>query len=151
MKAVVQRVSKASVTVKEALCGSIDKGLLVLIGIEENDEIEDLIWMAEKICHLRIFNDEMGVMNLSILQDGGNLLVISQFTLCATTQKGHRPSYIKAAKPEIANSMYQDFCTLCDKILNKKTEKGIFGAHMLVELINDGPVTILLDSKNKKS
>lgn len=150
MKAVIQRVSKASVSVNGKTCGSINKGLLVLVGIEEHDEPEDLVWMAEKICHLRIFNDEMGVMNHSILQDGGNLLIISQFTLCASTQKGHRPSYIKAAKPEIAQNMYQDFCTLCRKILNKKTEQGIFGAHMLVELTNDGPVTILLDSKNKK-
>ncbi len=149
MKTVVQRVSRASVSVNEQLSASIDKGLLVLIGIEENDTEEDLIWMAEKICHLRIFNDEMGVMNLSILQDGGRLLVVSQFTLCANTQKGHRPSYIKAAKPEKAKAMYEDFCLQCNKLLNKKTERGIFGAHMLVELLNDGPVTILLDSKNR--
>ncbi len=150
MKAVIQRVGKASVSVNENICGRIDRGLLVFIGIEENDATDDLIWMAEKICHLRIFDDEKGVMNLSIMQDGGHLLVISQFTLCAITQKGHRPSYIKAGKPEVAKAMYQDFCSLCDKILNKKTEQGIFGAHMLVELINDGPVTILLDSKNRK-
>ncbi|MCK9300222.1 MAG: D-aminoacyl-tRNA deacylase [Bacteroidales bacterium] len=150
MKAVIQRVIKASVSVNGELCGSINKGLLVLIGIEEKDEIGDMNWMAEKICNLRIFNDEKGVMNLSIKQDGGNLLIISQFTLCANTQKGHRPSYIKAAKPERAKDMYEDFCRLCSTILNKKTEQGVFGAHMLVELINDGPVTILLDSKDKK-
>ncbi|HNZ80918.1 MAG: D-tyrosyl-tRNA(Tyr) deacylase [Bacteroidales bacterium] len=149
MKTVVQRVRRASVSVNKQLCGSIDKGLLVLIGIEDNDGPDDLIWMAEKICHLRIFNDEKGVMNLSIMQDGGRLLVVSQFTLCANTQKGHRPSYIKAAKPEKAKAMYEDFCSFCEKILNKKTEQGVFGAHMLVELINDGPVTILLDSKNR--
>lgn len=151
MKALIQRVKKSSVSINNRLHSRIGEGLLVLVGIEESDEKEDITWMAEKICKLRILDDEQGVMNLSLLQTKGDMLIISQFTLCASTHKGHRPSYIKAAKPEKAQSLYQDFCSLCDTLLNTKTKQGVFGANMQVELINDGPVTIYLNSKEKKT
>ena len=149
MKTVIQRVSQASVTIDQEKVAEIQMGLLVLIGIEAADTQEDIDWLVGKITNLRIFGDQNGVMNLSVKDIAGAVIVVSQFTLQASTKKGNRPSYIKAAKPEKAKAMYEDFCSFCEKILNKKTEQGVFGAHMLVELINDGPVTILLDSKNR--
>ena len=149
MKAVIQRVTEASVRIEDNIQGKIQEGMVVLLGIEEDDQDDDFIWMAKKITTLRIFNDEKGIMNHSISQEGFNMLVISQFTLCANTHKGHRPSYIKAARPEKAKPMYLEFCRYCSTLLNKQVEQGIFGANMQVKLINDGPVTILLDSKNK--
>ena len=140
MRIVVQRVSHASVTIEGHCKSSIGKGMLILVGIEESDGQEDIDWLCKKIVNLRIFDDENGIMNKSILEDGGEILVISQFTLHASTKKGNRPSYIKAAKPEISIPLYEQFC--------KGT--GTFGADMKVELLNDGPVTICMDTKNKE-
>ncbi|MCB9255814.1 MAG: D-tyrosyl-tRNA(Tyr) deacylase [Chitinophagales bacterium] len=149
MKVVIQRVSKASVSVDEKIVGSISKGLLVLVGFQEGDEVEDLIWMASKICNLRIFSDHEGKMNLSLLDLDAQILLISQFTLYASTKKGNRPSFIKAAKPELAKSLYAQFSELLAQLNSKKCEEGIFGADMQVSLCNDGPVTIIIDSKQK--
>ena len=150
MRILIQRVSEAYVKVNQNIVGSIQYGLLVFVGIEENDNQEDINWLANKMVQLRIFNDEHGVMNKSLIDVDGQVLAISQFTLHALTKKGNRPSYIKAARPEIAKPLYESFIETIEKIANKKVEKGIFGADMKVSLINDGPVTIWIDSKNKE-
>ncbi|WP_395048701.1 D-aminoacyl-tRNA deacylase [Flavobacterium sp.] len=150
MKAVIQRVAQASVTINCKIVAEIQKGLLVLVGIEEADNQEDIIWLCQKIANLRIFGDENDVMNLSVKNIDGDIIVVSQFTLQASTKKGNRPSYIKAAKPEIAIPLYEDFAQQLEKELGKRVQTGIFGADMKVALLNDGPVTILIDSKNKE-
>jgi len=150
MRAVIQRVSEASVTVDGNITGSISNGLLVLLGIEDADNIEDIEWLSNKIINLRIFNDTNGVMNVSIKENGGEILLVSQFTLHASTKKGNRPSYIKASKPDFAIPMYEKMITQLEKDLNKKIQTGIFGADMKVKLLNDGPVTIVIDTKNKE-
>ena len=150
MRVVIQRVSHASVKVEGAICGAIQEGLLVLVGIEEKDTKKDVDWLAQKIVNIRIFDDENGVMNRSIVDEQGGILIISQFTLMALTKKGNRPSYIKAAKHEISIPLYESFCQITSELLGKSVEKGIFGADMKVELLNNGPVTILMDSKNKE-
>jgi D-aminoacyl-tRNA deacylase len=149
MIAVIQRVSEASVTIDNSTKSRIDNGLLVLVGIEEADGAEDLEWLASKIVNLRIFNDENGVMNVSVKDGGGDILLVSQFTLQASTKKGNRPSYIKAAKPEIAIPIYEKFIEAVAIQLGKTVFTGEFGADMKVSLVNDGPVTILIDTKNK--
>nr|WP_297785194.1 D-aminoacyl-tRNA deacylase [uncultured Allomuricauda sp.] len=150
MRAVLQRVSKASVTVDEKVISSIGNGLLVLLGIEDADTQEDIDWLTNKVLNLRIFNDENDVMNRSVLDVDGDIIVVSQFTLHALTKKGNRPSYIKAAKPDIAVPMYEKFVQVLEQKLGKKVGTGIFGADMKVELLNDGPVTITIDTKNKE-
>ena len=150
MRAVIQRVSKASVTVDGNVTGEINTGLVVLLGIEDADTHEDIQWLSAKIVNLRIFNDENGVMNKSVMEVGGDILLISQFTLHASTKKGNRPSYIKASKPEFAIPMYETMITQLEKDLGKKIQTGIFGADMKVELLNDGPVTIIIDTRNKE-
>ena len=150
MRIVVQRVSRASVEVEEQVKGSIGRGLLVLVGIEEADTGEDVEWIAGKIVHLRIFPDKQGVMNKSCLETGGEILLISQFTLHALTKKGNRPSYIRAARPEIAIPLYEQLIQALTTLLGKSVATGVFGADMQVSLINDGPVTIWMDSKNKE-
>lgn len=150
MKIVIQRVLSSKVVVKDEIVGAIEKGILLLIGIVENDTEEDIEWLVKKIVQLRIFDDNSGIMNLSIQDIKGNILVISQFTLHAMTKKGNRPSYIKAAKPEIAIPIYEKFIKKLELEMNQKVEKGIFGADMKVQLINDGPVTIIMDSKNRE-
>lgn len=150
MRVVIQRVSRASVTVDEIVIGKIENGLLILLGIEDADTQEDIEWLSNKICNLRIFNDESGVMNLSVKESSGNILLVSQFTLHASTKKGNRPSYIKAAKPEFAIPMYEKMIVQLQNDLGKKIETGKFGADMKVELLNDGPVTICIDSKNRE-
>lgn len=149
MKIVLQRVSEASVTVDGEKTADIKKGLLVLVGIEDADTQEDIDWLAGKIIKMRIFGDENDVMNCSVQDIDGDIIVVSQFTLHASTKKGNRPSYIKAAKPEFAIPMYENFVKSLEKEFNKKVQTGIFGADMKVSLINDGPVTILIDSKNR--
>ena len=150
MRTVIQRVTNASVTVEAKVVAEIQKGLLVFVGIEEADSQEDLDWLVTKITQLRIFNDENEVMNLSVQDIDGDVLVVSQFTLHAATKKGNRPSYIKAAKPDIAIPMYERFVKTLESKLGKKVPTGIFGADMKVLLLNDGPVTIQMDSKNKE-
>ncbi len=150
MRVVIQRVSEASVTVDKNVVGQITNGLLVLMGIEDADTMEDIEWLSNKIINLRIFNDENNVMNKSVLEINGDILLVSQFTLHASTKKGNRPSYIKASKPDIAIPMYEMMITQLEKDLNKKIQTGIFGADMKVQLLNDGPVTIMMDSKNKE-
>lgn len=150
MRAVIQRVQYASVKVDEKISGSIQKGLLILLGIEDADQQEDIEWLSNKIVNLRIFDDEQGIMNLSVKDIGGDILLVSQFTLHASTKKGNRPSYIKASKPEFAVPMYEKMILQLETELNKKIQTGIFGADMKVELLNDGPVTIVIDSKNKE-
>lgn len=150
MRIVVQRVSRASVEVEEQVKGSIGRGLLVLVGIEEADNLEDVEWIAGKIVQLRIFPDEQGVMNKSCIETGGEILLISQFTLHALTKKGNRPSYIRAARPEIAIPLYEHLIQALTNLLGKSIATGVFGADMQVSLINDGPVTIWIDSKNKE-
>ena len=150
MRVVIQRVTEASVMVDGNITGSIKYGLLVLQGIEDNDTAEDVIWLSNKICNLRIFNDEEGVMNKSLQQVGGDVLLVSQFTLFASTKKGNRPSYIKASKPPIAIPLYEAMIQQLQKDLGKPIQTGIFGADMKVSLLNDGPVTIIIDSKNKE-
>ena len=150
MRVVIQRVSKASVGVGGKTIGSCSLGLLVLIGIEEADTAEDITWLSQKIINLRIFNDTEGKMNLSIKEVNGEMLVISQFTLHASTKKGNRPSYILAARPEKAIPLYNDFVKALETELGKPIATGEFGAHMEVSLVNDGPVTIMIDSKNKQ-
>ncbi len=149
MRVVLQRVSHASVTVAGKQTGKIGKGLLILLGVEDADTSEDINWLSRKVINLRVFNDDAGVMNRSVLEDDGELLVVSQFTLHASTKKGNRPSYIKASKPEIAIPMYEEFMKQLEQDLGKPVAAGIFGADMKVELLNDGPVTIFIDSKNK--
>lgn len=150
MRTVIQRVTNASVTVESKVVAEIQKGLLVFVGIEEADSQEDLDWLVTKITQLRIFNDENEVMNLSVQDIDGDVLVVSQFTLHAATKKGNRPSYIKAAKPDFAIPMYERFVKTLESKLGKKVPTGIFGADMKVLLLNDGPVTIQIDSKNKE-
>lgn len=150
MRALLQRVSKASVTIEGQVNGAIQSGLLVLVGIENEDGQDDIDWLAKKIVQLRIFNDAEDKMNLSLSDVGGDLLVISQFTLHASTKKGNRPSYIKAAKPDVAIPLYEKFVETLSNLLGKKVETGIFGADMKVELLNDGPVSIWIDSKNRE-
>jgi len=150
MRVVLQRVKEASVTIEGQVNGAIKAGILVLLGIEDADTSEDIEWLCNKICNLRIFNDPKGVMNLSLQDIKGEVLVISQFTLHATIKKGNRPSYIKAAKPDVAIPLYEEFNEKMQLRLGKPVATGIFGAHMDVALINDGPVTILMDSKNKE-
>lgn len=150
MRVVLQRVSSASVTVDDKIVGAIQKGLLVLVGIEDADTQEDIDWLVGKITQLRIFGDANGIMNLSVEEVNGDVLVVSQFTLHAATKKGNRPSYIKAAKPEVAIPIYEKFVTTLEHKLGKKVPTGIFGADMKVALLNDGPVTIVIDSKNKE-
>ena len=150
MKAVIQRVTSAAVRVDNKVIAQIEHGLLVLIGIETADNADDIIWLTSKIANLRIFNDENHVMNLSLKNVNGDVIVVSQFTLHAATKKGNRPSYIKAAKPEIAVPLYESFVLQLEIETGKKVQTGIFGADMKVSLINDGPVTIVIDSKNKE-
>jgi D-tyrosyl-tRNA(Tyr) deacylase len=150
MRVVLQRVATASVTVSEKTVGEIQKGLLVLVGIEDADTQEDIDWLVTKITQLRIFPDENEVMNLSVEEVNGELLVVSQFTLHAATKKGNRPSYIKAARPDVAIPLYEKFVSALENKLGKKVPTGIFGAEMKVAILNDGPVTIIIDSKNKE-
>ena len=150
MRVLIQRVRQASVKVEEKITGEIKQGFLLLVGFENADTDEDLTWTANKISALRIFDDENGVMNKSILEVDGEILCVSQFTLFAMTKKGNRPSYFKAAKGEISEPLYNQFCEKLKSLLNKEIQKGIFGADMKVSLINDGPVTIWIDSKNKE-
>jgi D-aminoacyl-tRNA deacylase len=149
MNAVLQRVSEASVTIEGVKVAEIQQGLVVLLGIEDADTIEDIEWLTAKIVKLRIFGDDDGVMNLSIQETGGDIIVVSQFTLHAATKKGNRPSYIRAAKPGVAIPLYEDFVAQLEKELGKKVQTGQFGADMKVALINNGPVTIIIDTKNK--
>ncbi|WP_426090279.1 D-aminoacyl-tRNA deacylase [Flavobacterium sp. DSR3-2] len=150
MKVVIQRVSSASVTIDNKIVADIQKGLLVLVGIEDLDSQEDSNWLASKISNIRIFGDENDVMNLSVKDIFGDIIVVSQFTLHASTKKGNRPSYIKASKPETAIPLYENFVLQLEKELGKKVQTGIFGADMKVLLLNDGPVTIVIDSKNRE-
>lgn len=150
MRAVIQRVSEASVTVDGNVTGRINDGLLVLLGIEDADNAEDIQWLSSKIVNLRIFNDADGVMNVSVRDNGGDILLVSQFTLHAATKKGNRPSYIKASKPGIAIPMYEKMIVQLETDLGKKIHTGIFGADMKVSLLNEGPVTIVIDTKNKE-
>ena len=150
MKAVIQRVSSCSVTIDNKVVANIQKGLLVLVGFEDADNNEDLIWLTSKIANLRIFGDENDVMNLSLKEVGGDMIIVSQFTLHSNTKKGNRPSYIKAAKPETAIPLYESFIKQMETELGKKVQTGKFGADMKVALLNDGPVTIIIYSKNKE-
>jgi len=150
MKIVIQRVSKASVTINKNKVAEINNGLLILLGIVVEDTQEDIDFLVRKTTNLRIFNDENGVMNHSLLESKGAVIVVPQFTLQASTKKGNRPSYIKAAKPEIAIPLYKNFLQTLEKELHKKVQTGEFGTNMKVELLNDGPVTIIIDSKNKE-
>ena len=147
MKTVIQRVSSASVTIDFKIVAEIQKGLLVLVGIEDTDNQEDILWLSQKIANLRIFGDENEVMNLSVKDCNGEIIVVSQFTLQALTKKGNRPSYINAAKPAVAIPIYEEFVLELGRELGKKVQTGMFGADMKVALVNDGPVTILIDSK----
>ncbi|MGQ8335644.1 D-aminoacyl-tRNA deacylase [Sunxiuqinia sp. A32] len=149
MRVVLQRVRKASVSIEGKIKSAIEQGLLILLGIEDADEKDDIDWLVKKISQLRIFDDEDGVMNRSVLDVDGNVLVVSQFTLHASTKKGNRPSYIRASKPDFAIPMYEQFVVSLSSVLGKEVGTGEFGAMMDVELINDGPVTIIIDSKNK--
>ena len=150
MRTVIQRVKYASVSINGKIKSKIDKGLLILIGIEDSDNQADIDWLTKKIANLRIFDDEDGVMNKSVVDVSGNILIISQFTLHAMVRKGNRPSYIHASKPEIAIPLYESFCSEMSIQLGKEVETGTFGAEMSVELLNDGPVTIWIDTKNKE-
>jgi D-tyrosyl-tRNA(Tyr) deacylase len=149
MIAVIQRVTSASVTIENKIKAEIEKGLLILLGIEDADNDEDIEWLSNKIVNLRIFNDADGVMNVSVKDDGGDIIVVSQFTLHASIKKGNRPSYIKASKPEIAIFLYEKFIKVLETVFEKPIQTGEFGADMKVSLLNDGPVTIIIDSKNK--
>ena len=150
MKAVIQRVSSASVTIENNVVASIQNGLLVLLGIEDADTHEDIVWLTSKIANLRIFGDDNDVMNLSLKETNGNVIVVSQFTLHASTKKGNRPSYLKAAKPDVAIPLYEKFIEQMETEIGKKVATGKFGADMKVALLNDGPVTIIIDTKNKE-
>lgn len=149
MKVVIQRVMRASVTIDGQLHSSIGEGMMILVGIQADDCDEDIEWLTGKICNLRIFDDENGVMNRSILEAGGDILAVSQFTLMARTKKGNRPSYIDAAKTEISVPLYEQFVDALSREMGKEVKTGVFGADMKVELINNGPVTIIIDSKNR--
>jgi D-tyrosyl-tRNA(Tyr) deacylase len=150
MRAVIQRVTSASVKTENGILAKIHAGLMVLIGIEDTDNYDDIEWLCNKIIQLRIFNDNNGIMNLSVMEVGGEILAVSQFTLHAKTKKGNRPSYIKAAQPEIAIPLYNQFVSRLSQLLGKKVGTGEFGAKMIVEILNDGPVTIIIDTKNKE-
>ena len=150
MRAVIQRVRKASVTIDNEIYSQIESGLLVLVGIEDADTAEDIKWLSGKIVNLRVFNDDNGVMNVSVKDINGDIIAVSQFTLHASTKKGNRPSYIKASKPEFAIPMYEKFIQQLSNDLGKPVGTGVFGADMKVELLNDGPVTIVIDTKNKE-
>jgi len=150
MRVVIQKVTQASVSIENQIVASIDKGLLVLVGIEDSDANEDIVWLSAKIVNLRIFDDDNGVMNLSVKEVEGEVLIVSQFTLHASTKKGNRPSYIKAAHPEVAIPIYEAFIKQVESLLGKRVSTGQFGAMMQVSLCNDGPVTILIDTKNKE-
>ena len=150
MKVVIQRVSHASVTIEDSIVGEIHNGLLVLVGIVNDDADDDIDWLVSKIINLRIFPDENNLMNLSVREASGDIIVVSQFTLHASTKKGNRPSYIKAAKPEIAIPLYQKLLLTLETAFGKKIQTGQFGADMKVSLVNDGPVTIIIDTKNKE-
>lgn len=150
MRTVIQKVAHASVSINEKCKAKIGKGFLVLLGIENADNQDDIDWLCKKIVNLRVFEDEAGIMNKSILEEQGEILVISQFTLMASTKKGNRPSYIKAARHEISIPLYEQFCTKLSEMLGKEVGTGEFGAYMKVELLNDGPVTIWIDTKNKE-
>jgi D-tyrosyl-tRNA(Tyr) deacylase len=149
MRAVIQRVKNASCTVDNQITGQIQKGLMILLGVEEADTTEDLKWLGHKFINLRIFEDEQGLMNKSIQDVDGNILLISQFTLFAQTKKGNRPSFIRAAKPDKAKPMYEEMALLLSQLLQKEVQLGIFGADMKIDLLNDGPVTIVMDTKDK--
>lgn len=151
MRAVIQRVSRAQCSVDNKITGQIENGLLILIGIEEEDTIEDMKWMAQKFINLRIFNDENGLMNKSVQDIAGNILFISQFTLFAQTKKGNRPSFIRAAKPNKAQPMYIEMADYLSTLLHKKIQLGIFGADMKIDLLNDGPVTIIMNTQDKEN
>lgn len=150
MRVIVQRVSEASVKVDGKITGAIGKGLLVLVGIEDSDTMEDITWLSNKIVNLRIFNDANGVMNIGLKEDGGDILLVSQFTLHASTKKGYRPSYIRASKPDVAIPLYEKMIAQLAQDLGKPIQTGIFGADMKVALLNDGPVTIFIDTKDKE-
>ena len=150
MRLVIQRVTHASVTIEGVLKSKIEKGLLILVGIEDADSDADINWLAQKVVNLRIFDDENGVMNLSVIDVEGEILIVSQFTLHAMTAKGNRPSYIRASKPDFAIPMYEKFCAKVSELLGKEVGTGQFGADMKVELLNDGPVTILIDSQRRE-
>jgi D-aminoacyl-tRNA deacylase len=150
MRAVIQRVCRASVTIDNKVFSQSGAGLLILAGIEESDNDSDIEWLAAKITNLRIFDDTSGIMNLSVLETGGDILAISQFTLHAKTKKGNRPSYIRAAKPEVAKPVYEKFVKKLTELSGKEVKTGVFGAMMMVELVNDGPVTIIIDTREKE-
>ena len=150
MRVLIQRVKKASVSIRGDVKSLINNGLLIFVGIEENDTDEDIEWLVKKSINIRIFDDKQGIMNKSILENKGDILVVSQFTLMASTKKGNRPSYIKAARPEISIPLYEKFCRKMEFALQKPIMTGVFGEEMQIELINDGPVTIFIDSKNKE-
>lgn len=150
MRAIIQRVSRASVTIDTKKVANIGDGILLLLGIEPTDNQEDIKWLSNKVCNLRIFDDENGIMNLSVKNIDGEAIVVSQFTLHASTKKGNRPSYIKAAKPNIAIPLYEKFISQLEQDLGKKVQTGQFGAYMQLDFINDGPVTISIDTKNKE-
>ena len=150
MRVVIQKVTEASVSIENQIVASIDKGLLVLVGIEDGDMNEDIAWLSSKIVNLRVFDDDNGVMNLSVKEVEGEVLIVSQFTLHASTKKGNRPSYIRAARPEVAIPVYEAFIKQVESLLGKRVPTGQFGAMMQVSLCNDGPVTILIDTKNKE-
>ncbi len=150
MRVLIQRVKEASVTVDNEVISLIHNGLLVFIGITDDDNREDILWLTKKISNIRLFDDENGVMNLSVIEAGGDILAVSQFTLMASTKKGNRPSYIKAAKPDISIPLYEEFCSEMELAVNKPIQRGVFGADMKVNLLNDGPVTIFIDSKNRE-
>ncbi len=150
MRVLIQRVKRASVTVEGELISMIDNGLLLFVGICDEDNDEDIQWLTKKIANIRLFDDADGVMNLSVTETGGDILAVSQFTLMASTKKGNRPSYIKAAKPDISIPLYKKFCNEMEIAVNKPIKKGVFGADMKVDLLNDGPVTIFIDSKNRE-
>lgn len=149
MRAVVQRVRRASVVINGSVHAAIEAGLMILLGIEDADNLEDIRWLSNKLINLRIFNDANGVMNLSLVETGGDILLVSQFTLFAATKKGNRPSYIRASKPEIAVPLYESMMSQLEKDLGRKVRTGVFGADMQVDILNDGPVTILIDTKDK--
>ena len=150
MRVLIQRVKEASVTVDNEVISLINNGLLVFVGVTDDDSRDDILWLTKKIANIRIFDDENGVMNMSVIESGGDILAVSQFTLMASTKKGNRPSYIKAAKPEISVPLYEEFCSEMELAVNKPIQRGVFGADMKVRLLNDGPVTIFIDSKNKE-
>lgn len=150
MRVLIQRVKEASVTVDDKVISLIHNGLLVFLGVTDDDNRDDILWLTKKIANIRLFDDENGVMNRSIIETGGDILTVSQFTLMASTKKGNRPSYIKAAKPEISVPLYEEFCAEMELAINKPIQRGIFGADMKVRLLNDGPVTIFIDSKNRE-